>query len=113
MSETLDAIFQKFGIPVEETAFPSPPDGDFAVWGQSIRTEGGDYTAFPKSCSVILEYYEPSDLGGTKTRDHIMDVLDEAVEAGEIEPWSAEPRVWLEDVRLYMTTFNFDYYWRE
>lgn len=112
MSGILSEIFETLPFPVKETFFEKPPEGPYAVWGESIRTDGGDYTAWPKFCAVTLELMEPSDLDDSKARQQLMDALDAAVEAGEIEPWSAEPRLWLEDLRRYMTTYTFDYVWR-
>ena len=92
-----------------ETMFLQQPEGVFAVYGDKMTAGGSDYETELIYHDVVVELYEPSEWAGREERDRLIDALDCAYSGGLIDRWDCEMRVWLADVRLFMTTFNFSY----
>ncbi len=93
-----------------ETLFPrGQPEGVFAVYGDRISADGSDERLSLLEHDVTVELYEPAEWAGREERDRLIDVLDEYYEDGLVQSWDCEMRVWLEDVRLFLTTYHFSY----
>lgn len=102
-------ILARVGIPCEETAFLRQPDGTFAVWGDKIEPAGSDYCEEIYEHEVVVELYENPDYPDEVGRKEFQKALKEAYAEGEILRWSCEMRVWLEDVRLFMTAYRIEH----
>ena len=105
----VDKILTSVGIPCAETAFAQQPDGVYAVWGERIEADGSDYGAELLRHDVTVEVYEPAEHVGREERRRLIEALDDRYRAGLIGRWSCDMRVWLLDVRLYLTTYTFSY----
>ena len=104
-----EKLLHNANIAQAETMFLQQPDGVFAVWGDEIRADGSDERISELYHAVTVELYEPAEWQGREERDALIDALNEAYADGLIDPWRSEMRVWLADVRLFMTTFEFEY----
>lgn len=105
-------LLQRAGVLCEETAFLRQPEGTFAVWGEKITPVGSDYGEEVYEHEVLVELYENPDFPDETGREIFRDALKEAYKNGEIEGWHSEMRVWLEDVRLFLTSFHVEYFER-
>ncbi len=105
-------ILTAAGIAHAETYFLQQPEGVFAVYGDQIEADGSDERLCLLQHETIIELYEPAEWVGREERDRLIEALDQAYEDGHIDSWKSEMRIWLADVRLFMTTFKFTYFER-
>jgi len=108
----VDKILTAAQIEHAETVFIEQPEGVFAVYGDRITADGSDERLHFLQHDVVVELYEPAQWVGREERERLISALNQAYKDGRIEAWECEVRIWLQDMQLFMTTFNFSYYTR-
>ena len=102
-------ILEKAQICAAETYHTQQPDGVFAEYGESFETDGSDESLRLLKCNGIIELLEPAEHPDRTERDRLMQVLSQYYKDGLIESWRCDERIFLKDVRLFMTTFHINY----
>lgn len=105
----VNKILGAAGIPHAETLFLQQPEGVFAVWGDKIESSGSDDSLDLLYHEVLVELYEPAEHDGREERAALIAALDDAYQRCVIGKWDCDMRIWLDDVRLFMTSFHFSY----
>ena len=100
----LKTILGKLGLPEEETYHVRQPQGAFVAWGLAVDAEGSDFDNEIRRYSAFLELYEPVDAQAPEAHERLQSLLD-----GYGLSWKKEERVYLIDVRLFMTGYTFEY----
>ncbi len=92
-----------------ETFHIQQPEGVYADYGESIGADGSDESLRLLRCSAVIELMEPAENPDRDDRNRLIQVLNDYYKSGRIEAWRCDERIFLQDVRLYMTTFYFTY----
>lgn len=85
-----------------ETVYLQAPAHTHACWGDRITADGSDYGNEIRTHDYTLELYELPDAPDPDAHARLCDVLD-----AEGIAWTKEPRVYLLDTQLFMTTYSF------
>lgn len=100
----LRQILDELGLPEAETYHVRQPNGSFVAWGLAVDAEGSDFDNEIRRYSASLELYEPVDAQTPEAHERLQSLLDENGLS-----WKKEERVYLIDVRLFMTGYTFEY----
>lgn len=100
----IEEILEESGIESAETYFLQQPQGTFLTWGDTITVDGSDYDNEIYSHDVVFELFETPDAPDPAAHER----LQAAMNAVPVR-WTKEPRVWLQDVQLFMTTYTFSF----
>ena len=100
----LKTILGELGLPEAETYHVRQPKGAFVAWGLAVDAEGSDFDNEIRRYSASLELYEPVDAQTPEAHEQLQSLLDEYGLS-----WKKEERVYLIDVRLFMTGYTFEY----
>lgn len=103
----LHDIFDAVGIPYKETVFQNPPTGAYIAYGTEIDAYGSDFGNEIRRVSVTAELVEPADFPNEEAHILLQNALDE-LDIG----WKKGNRIYYTDVRLFITTYTFDYQYR-
>lgn len=98
----IEDILTEAEIEAQETCFLQAPSCTHACWGDQIRTDGSDYSNEICTHDYTLELYELPDAPDPDAHARLRAVLD-----SEGIRWEKEPRVFLLDTQLFMTTYSF------
>lgn len=101
---SVDSLLLEAEIPGGETFFPSQPSQTYAAWGVEISADGSDFDNELRRYQVTLELYELMDVPDPAAHKRLQTVLDEYG-----LPWHKEPRMVELTLRLYFTTYTFEY----
>lgn len=100
VEEILSAVF---GDKYNQTRFPVPPAGTYAVWTDDTDTDGPDDMApMITHHDVTIEVYAPKPDPAAEA------ALEAAMSASGLK-WSKEDRYWLTSEKLYQTVYDFSY----
>lgn len=98
----VDEILTNAGVEYNETRFLYPPDGTYAVWFDDVGTRGADDALFIRDHSVTIEVY-------SKKTDKVTEEKIEAELDRLVIPYDKSDRTWLNDEKLFMVVYSFDY----
>lgn len=92
-----------FGDNYNQTRFPSPPAGTYAIWTDDIDTDGPDDEA-----PVIFYHDVTIEVYAPKPDPKAEAALEAAMTARGLK-WSKDDRYWLTSEKLYQTVYDFSY----
>lgn len=95
-------ILDTAGINYRETRFPHPPAGTYAVYMDSVTTDGPDgiNAIYTHDYTVELYTHNPEEADAAEAS------MEEALNvAGKV--WSKQDRYWLQSEQLYQTVYEF------
>lgn len=101
---SVDELLREAEIPGGETFFAEQPEETYAAWGDEISAEGSDYDNELRRHEITLELYELMDAPDPEAHQRLQDALDSYG-----LPWHKEPRMVELTLRLYFTTYTFEY----
>ena len=101
---SVDALLQEAEILGGETFFPAQPEGTYAAWGEEISAEGSDFDNELRRHEVTIELYELMDAPDPDAHQRLQAVLD-----AYGLPWHKEPRMVELTLRLYFTSYTFEF----
>ncbi len=102
-------ILENAQINAAETYHIEQPDGVYAEYGVSFEADGSDESLRLVRCSAVVELLEPAEHPDRAERDRLIHTLNQYYKDGVIGAWRCDERIFLQDVRLFMTTFYFTY----
>lgn len=98
VTEILDAS----GVKYRRSRFPVPPAETYAVYTDSVETDGADGLNLMDHHSATVEVYEPAP----------DDAAEAAIEAAIDDyglTWTKQDRYWLQDTQRYQVVYEFEY----
>lgn len=101
---SVDALLQEAEILGGETFFPEQPVKTYAAWGDEIDASGSDIDNELRRHEVTIELYELMDVPDPDAHARLQAVMDRYG-----LPWHKEPRMVELTLRLYFTTYTFEY----
>lgn len=90
----------------KETRFLKPPKTTYAVYMDSYDTNGGDYTAFYKRHSIIIELYSYApDKEAERCLERVLYEYYPKMLGG----YTKQDRYWLNEEQLFQVIYEFEY----
>lgn len=103
MSETIRNVLAATGLPVRCSRFPGPPAGTYAVYTDSVTTDGPDGIPAVLIHDVTVEIYEAMLDDAAET------AVEQAIAAAGCQ-WTKQDRYWLQDEQRYQVVYEFTIY---
>lgn len=100
----IDTIMQAAGIANRRTRYPSPPDTAYAVYHDSVTTDGPDgiNAIYTHDYTVELYTNDPEEADTAETS------MEQALNAAGVA-WGKQDRYWLQTEQLYQTVYEFSH----
>jgi hypothetical protein len=98
----IDTIMLAAGIANRRTRYPSPPATAYAVYHDSVTTDGPDgiNAIYTHDYTVELYTHNPEEADAAEARmEEILNVAGKG--------WSKQDRYWLQSEQLYQTIYEF------
>ena len=100
----VDQLLAEAGILGGETFFLAQPDRTYAAWGEEISADGSDYDNEIRSHNITIELYELMDAPDPSAHERLQAVLDQ-----HALPWHKSVRMIEVSLRLFYTTYEFEF----
>ena len=100
----VDRLLAEADILGGETFFSSQPIKTYAAWGEEISADGSDFDNELRRHNITIELYELMDAPDPAAHERLQAVLDE-----HALPWRKSQRLIELSLRLYFTTYEFEY----
>ena len=98
----INTIMQAAGIPNRRTRYPGPRPTAYAVYHDSVATDGPDgiNAIYTHDYTVELYTHDPEEADAAEAR------MEDALNAAGIV-WSNQDRYWLQQEQRYQTIYEF------
>lgn len=98
----VNQILTASGLPYEESRFPAPPGGTYAVYLDGVTADGPDGINLIFIHDIMVEVYEP------KPDPDAEAAMEAAINAAGLH-YTKQARYWLDSVRRYQVIYEFTY----
>lgn len=97
---TAESILNAAGVHNRETRFVQPPAGDYAVWADTVSTDGPDGINAILYHDYTVELYTRAPAPATEA------AVETAMDAAGVR-WTKQDRYWIETESIYQIIYEF------